>query len=100
MHIVGAVLGSDRPLATFCAAANGTPQITYISSDDRDLTFSEADVPSESLAASLLEIGLCRAGAVVQLGTVKELVVASFWCFKASVIPVWTLPQFLFSRLG
>jgi non-ribosomal peptide synthetase component E (peptide arylation enzyme) len=76
------------------AAARETPERTYIVADDGNLTFSEADLLSESLAAALLEIGLKPGDrAIFQLGTVKEIVIALFGCFKASVIPVCALPQ-------
>src|SRR6266480_2662050 len=82
-------------------AARERPNATYIAADDGSLTFSEIDVLSESLAASLLEIGL-KAGdrAIFQLGSVKEIVVALFGCFKASVIPVCTLPQYREIEIG
>jgi non-ribosomal peptide synthetase component E (peptide arylation enzyme) len=38
-------------------AARERPDVTYIAGDDGSLTFSEVDTLSESLAASLLEIG-------------------------------------------
>jgi non-ribosomal peptide synthetase component E (peptide arylation enzyme) len=75
-------------------AAREKPDVTYVAADDGTLTFAETDALSESLAASLLEIGLKPGDrAVFQIGTVKEIVVALFGCFKASVIPVCTLPQ-------
>jgi non-ribosomal peptide synthetase component E (peptide arylation enzyme) len=82
-------------------AARERPNATYIAGDDGSLTFSEIDVLSESLAASLLEIGL-KVGdrAIFQLGSVKEIVVALFGCFKASVIPVCTLPQYREIEIG
>jgi non-ribosomal peptide synthetase component E (peptide arylation enzyme) len=82
-------------------AARERPDVTYIAADDGSLTFSEIDLLSESLGASLLEIGL-KAGdrAIFQLGSVKEIVVALFGCFKASVIPVCTLPQYREIEIG
>ena len=82
-------------------AARERPDATCIAADDGSLTFSEVDALSESLAASLLEIGL-KPGerAIFQFGTVKEIVVALFGCFKASVIPVCTLPQYREIEIG
>src|SRR3974390_1026604 len=76
-------------------AAGAKPDVTYIAADDGALTFADVDAQSESLAASLLEIGLQPGDrAIFQLGTVKEIVVALFGCFKASIVPVCTLPQY------
>jgi non-ribosomal peptide synthetase component E (peptide arylation enzyme) len=82
-------------------AARERPDVTYIAGDDGSLTFSEVDTLSESLAASLLENGLKPGDrAIFQIGTVKEIVVALFGCFKASVIPVCTLPQYREIEIG
>ena len=82
-------------------AARAAPNVAYIAADDGSLTFSEMDALSESLAASLLEIGLKPGDrAIFQLGTVKEIVVALFGCFKASVVPVCTLPQYREIEIG
>jgi non-ribosomal peptide synthetase component E (peptide arylation enzyme) len=82
-------------------AARDKPDVTYIAADDGNLTFSQVDALSESLAASLLEIGLNPGDrAIFQLGTVKEIVVALFGCLKASVIPVCTLPQYREIEIG
>ena len=82
-------------------AAQAKPDVTYIAGDDGGLTFAEVDAQSESLAAALLEIGL-RPGdrAIFQVGTVKEIVIALFGCFKASVLPVCTLPQYREIEIG
>jgi non-ribosomal peptide synthetase component E (peptide arylation enzyme) len=82
-------------------AARERPDVTYIAADDGSLTFSEVDALSESLAASLLEIGLEPSDrAIFQVGTIQEIVVALFGCFKASVIPVCTLPQYREIEIG
>jgi len=82
-------------------AAHEKPDVTYIAADDGSLTFAQADALSESLAASLLEIGLEPGDrAIFQFGSVKEIVVALFGCFKASVIPVCTLPQYREIEIG
>ena len=82
-------------------AAREVPHAVYIAAEDGDLTFSQLDVLSESLAASLLEAGL-RPGdrAIFQFGSVKEIVIALFGCFKASIIPVCTLPQYREIEIG
>ena len=82
-------------------AARERPDVTSIAADDGSLSFSEVDALSESLAAALLGIGLMPGDrAIFQLGTVKEIVVALFGCFKASVVPVCTLPQYREIEIG
>ncbi len=82
-------------------AARAAPDKTFIVAEDGALTFSELDRFSESLAASLLDIGLQPGDrAIFQLGTVKEIVIALFGCFKSSVIPVCTLPQYRDIEIG
>lgn len=82
-------------------AAQASPDKTYIAAEDGILTFGELDAQSESLAASLLDIGLKPGDrAIFQIGTVKEIVTALFGCFKASVIPVCTLPQYREIEIG
>jgi non-ribosomal peptide synthetase component E (peptide arylation enzyme) len=82
-------------------AAREKPDVIYIAADDGSLTFCEVDALSESLAASLLDIGLQPGDrAIFQVGTVKEIVIALFGCFKASVIPVCTLPQYREIEIG
>ena len=67
-------------------AAHEKPDVTYIAADDGSLTFAQADALSESLAASLLEIGLEPGDrAIFQFG---------------SVIPVCTLPQYREIEIG
>ena len=82
-------------------AAREQPDKTYIVADDGTLTFGQLDALSESVAASLLELGLAPGDrAIFQVGTVKELVVALFGCFKAGVLPVCTLPQYREIEIG
>ena len=82
-------------------AADAKPDATYIAADDGALTFADVDTQSESLAAALLEIGLKPGDrAIFQVGTVKEIVIALFGCFKASVVPVCTLPQYREIEIG
>lgn len=82
-------------------ASQERPDKIYIAADDGDITFSELDRQSESIAASLLSIGL-RPGdrAIFQVGTVKEIVQALFGCFKAGILPVCTLPQYRELEIG
>jgi non-ribosomal peptide synthetase component E (peptide arylation enzyme) len=83
------------------AAAYDLPDATFIAADDGSLTFAELDAASESLAAALLATGLAPGDrAIFQLGTVKEIVVALFGCFKAGIIPVCTLPQYREIEIG
>lgn len=73
----------------------------YIVAEDGALTFADLDRRSESVAASLLRMGLHPGDrAIFQVGTVKELVVALFGCFKAGVVPVCTLPQYREIEIG
>jgi non-ribosomal peptide synthetase component E (peptide arylation enzyme) len=82
-------------------AAREKPDATYIAGDDGSLTFSEMDALSESLAAALLDAGLQPGDrAIFQVASVKEIVIALFGCFKASVIPVCTLPQYREIEIG
>ena len=37
---------------------------------------------------------------IFQIGTIKEIVIALFGCFKASVVPVCTLPQYRDIEIG
>lgn len=83
------------------AAARDEPDKDYIASDDGVLTFAQLDAFSESVGRSLLEIGLAPGDrAIFQVGTVKELVIALFGCFKAGVLPVCTLPQYREIEIG
>ena len=82
-------------------AANAKPDAIYIVADDGALTFADVDTQSESLAAALLEIGFEPGDrAIFQVGTVKEIVIALFGCFKASIVPVCTLPQYREIEIG
>jgi non-ribosomal peptide synthetase component E (peptide arylation enzyme) len=73
----------------------------FIIAEDGALTFAMLDRRSESVAAALLQMGLALGDrAIFQVGTVKELVVALFGCFKAGVVPVCTLPQYREIEIG
>jgi non-ribosomal peptide synthetase component E (peptide arylation enzyme) len=70
------------------------PNKVAVRGHDGDLTFSDLDELSESLAASLIEAGLRPGDRVIfQIGVVKELFTILFACFKAGIIPVCALPQ-------
>ncbi len=76
------------------AAARAESGKIAVHSHDGALTFAELDRKAESLAASLLEAGLRpRDRVLFQIGTVKELFVILYACFKVGIIPVCTLPQ-------
>lgn len=82
-------------------AARRDGERDYIIAEDGVLTFGALDRRSESVAAALLQIGLKPGDrAIFQVGTVKELVVALFGCFKAGIIPVCTLPQYREIEIG
>lgn len=76
-------------------AASAVPLKPAVIAEDGTYTFRELDTLSESLAAGLIEAGL-RPGdrAVFQIGSVKEIYVALFGCFKAGIVPLCTLPQY------
>ncbi len=82
-------------------AAQEAPEKEFIVTRKGSLTFRSLDRQSESVAASLLSIGL-RPGdrAIFQVGSVKEIVPALFGCFKAGVVPVCTLPQYREIEIG
>ena len=62
---------------------------------DGSLTFAELDRQSESVAASLLALGLEPGDrALFQVGTCREFFTAFYGCMKAGIVPVCTLPQY------
>ena len=64
------------------------------------MTFAELDARSESVAASLLELGLKPSDrALFQLGTSIDFFTAFYSCMKAGVIPVCTLPQYRLAEM-
>ena len=69
--------------------------------DDREMNFAELNASSESIAASLLDLGL-RPGdrALFQLGSTPDLILALFGCFKAGVVPVCSIPQYREIEIG
>jgi len=76
-------------------AASAVPDKAAVIAEDGTYTFAQLNALSESLAAGLIEAGL-RPGdrAVFQVGSVKEIFIALFGCFKAGVVPLCTLPQY------
>jgi non-ribosomal peptide synthetase component E (peptide arylation enzyme) len=63
--------------------------------DERSsMTFSQLDARTESVAASLLALGLHPGDrALFQIGTSSDFFLAFFGCLKAGIVPVCTLPQ-------
>lgn len=83
------------------AAAKAVPSQPFVIDDDGTLTYEDVDRQSESIAASLLDAGLVPGDrAIFQVGAVKELIPALFGCFKASIIPVCSLPQYREVEIG
>jgi non-ribosomal peptide synthetase component E (peptide arylation enzyme) len=83
------------------ATAREAPEKPAVIATDATLSFSDLDKKSESAAASLIEAGL-RPGdrAIFQIGSVSEIFVAMFACFKAGVVPLCTLPQYREIEIG
>ena len=76
------------------AAAIDEPDRVYVVTDEEEWTFAGLDQTSESIAASLLDGGFSPGSRVIfQIGSVAELILALFGCFKAGIVPVCTLPQ-------
>lgn len=83
------------------AAAAEVPGQAYIATGDSEWTYAALDQTSESIAASLIDMGLVPGSrAIFQAGSVVELVSALFGCFKAGVVPVCTLPQYRELEIG
>src|SRR5688572_29763965 len=76
-------------------AAADVPSKAAVIAEDGVYNFRDLDALSESLAAGLIEAGI-RPGdrAIFQIGSVKEIFVALFGCFKCGVVPLCTLPQY------
>ena len=84
-------------LRTTAAAKRG--KLAVIGPGDR-LTFAELDAQSESVAASLLGLGLQPGDrALFQMGTSVSYFVAFYGCMKAGVVPVCTLPQYRMAEM-
>jgi non-ribosomal peptide synthetase component E (peptide arylation enzyme) len=83
------------------AAARIVPDKLAVIAEDGTYSFRELDHRSESAAACLMQSGL-RPGdrAVFQLGSVKEIFVALYACFKAGIVPLCTLPQYREIEIG
>ena len=76
-------------------AAADSPDKIAVVGHDGTLTFAAIDRLTESTAAGLLDAGLRPGERVIfQIGTVKEIFVALYACFKAGIVPVCTLPQY------
>jgi non-ribosomal peptide synthetase component E (peptide arylation enzyme) len=82
------------------ATAKANPNKVAVIDPDGPITFAELDTKTESVAASLLELGLKPADrALYQLGTSIDFFLAFYGCMKAGVIPVCTLPQYRLSEM-
>src|ERR1700730_13390793 len=82
------------------ATAKANPNKVAVIDPDGPITFAELDTKTESVAASLLELGLKPADrALFQLGTSIDFFMAFYGCMKAGVIPVCTLPQYRLSEM-
>ena len=80
---------------TLRAAAREARDRVAVVDPDGPITFADLDARSESVAASLLALGLVPGERVLfQLGTSKDFFIAFYGCMKAGVIPVCTLPQY------
>ena len=76
------------------------PDKVAVIDPDSPVIFRELDARSESVAASLLNMGLKPSDrALFQVGTTKEFFTAFFGCMKAGVVPVCTLPQYRLSEM-
>ena len=80
---------------TLRAAARDLPDGLAVVDPDGPIRFAELDARSESVAASLLALGLMPGDRVLfQLGISKDYFTAYYGCMKAGVVPVSTLPQY------
>jgi non-ribosomal peptide synthetase component E (peptide arylation enzyme) len=80
--------------------AERTPNKPAVIDPDGSVNFRELDAQTESVAASLLELGLQPGDrALFQVGTTKEFFIAFFGCMKAGAVPVCTLPQYRLSEM-
>ena len=80
--------------------AERTPDKPAVIDPDGSVNFRELDAQTESVAASLLELGLQPGDrALFQVGTIKEFFITFFGCMKAGVVPVCTLPQYRLSEM-
>mgnify|MGYP001063300359 CR=1 FL=1 len=80
--------------------AKASPDKTAIVDAESTRTFADIDARSESVAASLLVLGL-RPGdcALFQVGTCNEFFDAFYGCLKAGIVPVCTLPQYRIAEM-
>jgi non-ribosomal peptide synthetase component E (peptide arylation enzyme) len=80
--------------------AKANPDKIAVVDPNEPMTFAELDARSESVAASLLELGLKPSDrALFQLGTSIDFFTAFYGCMKAGVIPVCTLPQYRLTEM-
>lgn len=82
-------------------ASREAPGKVYLIAGGEEITFAEFDRRSEILGAALLDIGFKPGDrAIFQMGSVAEILVALFACYKAGVLPVCTLPQYREIEIG
>jgi 2,3-dihydroxybenzoate-AMP ligase len=82
------------------AAARAVPGKIALIDPEQTVRFSELDSQSESVAASLLQLGMLPGDrAIFQIGTISAFFTAFYGCMKAGVIPVCTLPQYRRSEM-
>ena len=80
--------------------AAAMPDKLAVVGPDGEVTFAGLDRMTESVAASLLELGLQPADRVMfQLGTTLGFFVAFYGCMKAGLVPVCTLPQYRMAEM-
>jgi non-ribosomal peptide synthetase component E (peptide arylation enzyme) len=86
---------NDTAGDTLRRVAAQDPDKVGVVGHDGTLTLRQLDCQTESAAAGMLCAGLRPGDRVIfQVGTVKEIFVALFACFKAGIVPVCTLPQY------
>ncbi len=80
---------------TLRQAASERPDTAAVIDQDGFVTYARLDAETESLAATLLDLGLHPGDRVLfQLGTSRDYFTAFHGCMKAGVVPVCTLPQY------
>ena len=76
-------------------AARERPEDAAVIDRDGIVSYARLDAESESVATTLLDLGLRPGDRVLfQLGTTREYFTAFHGCMKAGVVPVCTLPQY------
>ena len=82
------------------ATAANMPDKAAVIGPGEQLSFAALDARSESVAASLLDLGFSPGDRVLfQLGTSAGFFVAFYGCMKAGLVPVCTLPQYRMAEM-